>query len=163
MARVGVAGQRRVVDADAIRGVRLVGLTVTPKGDAEGQPLRLGQPSLRHGVETDLRGAYPEGAGISLRPGDVEKVSIAADVISDLELGTSKLLLPAPVVFTAPKVATVSLTDIPDRKDNFVNASFGMKAQLPGAIRAVANILFPLADAGLSPKFLWTFGFERTF
>lgn len=92
-----------------------------------------------------------------------ENVSIAADVITDLELGSSKLLLPAPVVFTAPTVTTVSLTDIPSRKDNFVDASFGMKAQLPGAIRAVANILFPLAEAGLSPKFLWTFGFERTF
>jgi hypothetical protein len=92
-----------------------------------------------------------------------ESVSIAADVITDLELGESKLLLPEPVVFTAPTVTTVSLTDIPNQKDNFVDASFGMKAQLPGDIRAVANILFPLADAGLSPKFLWTFGFERTF
>jgi len=92
-----------------------------------------------------------------------ETVSIAADVISDLELGTSKLILPAPVVFTAPTVTTVALTDVPDRKDNFVNASFGMKAQLPRDVRAVANILFPLADAGLGPRFLWTFGFERTF
>jgi len=92
-----------------------------------------------------------------------DKVSIAADVISDLEMGTSKLVLPAPVVFTAPTVTTVDLTDIPDRKDNFVNASFGMKAQLPGDIRGVANILFPLTNAGLSPKFLWMFGFERTF
>jgi hypothetical protein len=35
--------------------------------------------------------------------------------------------------------------------------------QLPGEYRAVANVLFPLADGGLRPRQLWTLGFERSF
>ena len=92
-----------------------------------------------------------------------EKVSIAADIVTDIAMGDSKLILPAPVVFTAPTVATVDLTDIPDQKDNFIDASFGLKFELPAALRGVTNILFPLSDGGLRPKFLWTVGLERTF
>jgi len=90
-------------------------------------------------------------------------VSIAADLVTDFSMGDSKLVLPEPVVYTSPTVRTVALSDIPDQKDNLMDASFGAKFTLPGEYRAVANILFPLGDGGLRPKFLWTLGFERTF
>lgn len=90
-------------------------------------------------------------------------VSIAADLVTDFAMGDSKLVLPEPVVYTAPSVRTVELTDIPDDKDNQMDASFGLKFTLPGDSRLVSNILFPLAEGGLRPKFLWTFGLERTF
>jgi hypothetical protein len=92
-----------------------------------------------------------------------ERVSIAGEVIGDFALGESKLILPEPVVFTAPTVETVELTDIPDEKDNLLDAAFGAKFLLGADTRGVANILFPLNDGGLRPKFLWTFGLERSF
>jgi len=92
-----------------------------------------------------------------------ERVSIAGELISDFELGESNLILPDPVVFTAPTVATVKLTDIPDQKDNLLDAAFGLKFLLGSDTRGVTNVLFPLNDGGLRPKFLWTIGVERTF
>jgi hypothetical protein len=93
-----------------------------------------------------------------------ERVSLALDLVTGFEMGDSKLILPEPVVFTAPApVTTVQLTDIPDEKDNVMDASFGLKFTLPSDYRVVSNILFPLGDGGLRPKFLWTVGFERTF
>ncbi len=118
-------------------------------------------------------------AGFALRAGNIQnnsllatigfdqlvspKVTIAGEVIGDFMMGQSKLELPKPVVFTSPTVRTVKLTDIPDRKDNIIDASLGLKFTLPNQYRLVTNFLLPLAKAGLQPKFLWTVGFERTF
>ena len=60
-----------------VDGLQLVGLTLFPDQDEEGQPLYLGQASLG-GVETDLRGRYPEQAGIRLEPRGQQEVSISA-------------------------------------------------------------------------------------
>jgi hypothetical protein len=93
-----------------------------------------------------------------------ERVALAIDLVTDFEMGDSKLVLPEPVVYTAPSpVATVELTDIPDKKDNLIDASFGAKFSIPPGYRIVSNILFPLSDGGLRAKFLWTFGIERSF
>jgi len=92
-------------------------------------------------------------------------VSMAVELIGGFEVGESKLVLPAPAIFTAPDPTPVviDLTDIPDKKDNLLDASFGLKFALGSDFRAVSNILFPLNDGGLRPKFLWTAGLERTF
>jgi hypothetical protein len=92
-----------------------------------------------------------------------ERVSIAAELIGDFEMGDPQIILPEPVVFTAPTVRTVELTDIPDDKDNRMDAAFGLKFLLGSGTRGVTNILFPLNEGGLRPKFLWTVGIERTF
>ena len=118
-------------------------------------------------------------AGVALRSGNSQNnsmlatlgfdqlvspsVSIAGELIGDFTMGASKLTLPEPVVFTAPTVETVNLTDIPGGKDDILDASFGLKVTLPSDYRVVGNLLFPLKDAGLAPKFLWTLGVERTF
>jgi len=93
------------------------------------------------------------------------KVSLAAELITDLEVGESRLTLPEPVIFTAPDPTpvTLSLSDIPDRKDNLVDASFGFKFSLTSDFRAISNVLVPLSEGGIRPKFLWTVGLERTF
>jgi hypothetical protein len=92
-----------------------------------------------------------------------DQMSIAAELIGDFEMGDPQLILPQPVVFTAPTVETVDLTDIPDEKDNRMDAAFGIKFLLGSSMRGITNILFPLNDGGLRPKFLWTVGIERTF
>lgn len=89
--------------------------------------------------------------------------TLAVDLVTDIQLGESKLVLPAPAVYTAPVTRTITLTDIPDRKDNGLDFSFGAKLQTASGYRIVANALFPLADAGMTPKALWTLGVERSF
>jgi len=90
--------------------------------------------------------------------------TLAVDLVSSFETADSKLTLPEPVVFTAGgPVQEIQLTDIPHRKDNFVDASFGMKFSPGGANRVVTNVLFPLVESGVRPSVMWTLGFERTF
>jgi hypothetical protein len=89
-----------------------------------------------------------------------EQVTLAAELMTNLEVGESKLTLPEPVVFTTPDVVQLPLTDIPDRNDNFVDAAIGAKIQAGTQLRLVTNIVVPLAKAGLRPGVTWTVGFE---
>ena len=59
-------------------GLQLVGLTLARERGDVGQPLALGQASLG-GVETDLRGAYPEEAGVELFSGQSHAVRLAGE------------------------------------------------------------------------------------
>jgi DNA-binding NtrC family response regulator/HAMP domain-containing protein len=61
--------------------VRLVGMSLEGAEVGSVEPLSLGKPS-RDGVLTDLRGAYPQDAGLELAPGAVAKVTIPEDVES---------------------------------------------------------------------------------
>jgi hypothetical protein len=92
-----------------------------------------------------------------------EQVTFAAELVGSFETGDSKLLLPEPVVFTSPTVETLELTDIPDKNDNFVDASVGAKIQAGQSFRIVTNVLIPLANAGMRPTVGWTVGLERVF
>jgi hypothetical protein len=60
-------------------------------------------------------------------------------------------------------VRTVQLTEIPERKDHIMQASFGAKFSPATDFRFIANVLFPLTNAGVSPTAVWTVGLERTF
>ena len=61
----------------ALRGndLRLVGISLEGVEPGRIEPVSLGEPS-RQGVLTDLRGPYPQDAGIELAPGAVAKVAI---------------------------------------------------------------------------------------
>lgn len=91
------------------------------------------------------------------------RATLAVDLVASYETAASKLYLPPPEVYTAPVVRTVPLSNIPDQKDNLVDASFGAKFVLPGEYRLITNLLIPLAKGGMRPKFMWTAGLERTF
>lgn len=90
-------------------------------------------------------------------------VTLAADVITDIQVGDSKLVLPQPVVYDEPVRRRVDLTEIPDMRDNLVDASVGLKSQFAGDYRAVTNLLLPLNVGGMRPRFVWTIGVERSF
>jgi hypothetical protein len=89
--------------------------------------------------------------------------TLAVDVVSELQVGESKLRLPGPVTYTVPFRRTVDLTDIPNERDDLINASFGFKFMTGSGIIVVANSLWPLNRGGLRPNVLWTAGLEYNF
>lgn len=89
-------------------------------------------------------------------------VTIAADVLTEWEVGDSKLKLPGPVSFVFPYERTIDPTDIPSKRDNKANASLGFKF-LTGGPTIVTNALIPLLRGGLQPNVVWTGGLEFNF
>ncbi|HEU4420294.1 MAG TPA: sigma 54-interacting transcriptional regulator [Planctomycetota bacterium] len=75
-----LARELRALSVGAERGVdlRLVGLSLEGAQPGQIEPLLLGTPS-QDGVLTDLRGPYPQDAGIELAPGATAKVDIPAN------------------------------------------------------------------------------------
>lgn len=92
-----------------------------------------------------------------------DRVTLAADLVSELQVGDSKLQLPAPVHYDAPYARTVLPTDIPDMRDDLVDGSFGIKYQTLEKVTVVANATFPLNKGGLRPGVTYTVGLEYTF
>ena len=92
-----------------------------------------------------------------------ERVTMAADLVSELQVRDSKLTLPAPVHYDAPFQRTVRVTDIPDSRDDIVNGSFGFKMAPAKNVTLVLNSLFPLNRGGLRSDLIYTFGVEYNF
>lgn len=162
-------------------GFALVGDVRLPTGDSANF-LGSGATSVRVlGVLTGRSGSFAPhlNGGYAFRSGNnqnnsvigtigfdqlfSQSVTLAVDVITDFQTGTSKLVLPAPVVFEQPVRRRVNLTDIPDSRDNIVDAAVGLKTQFAGDYRAITNLLLPLNVGGMRPRFVWTMGVERSF
>jgi hypothetical protein len=92
-----------------------------------------------------------------------ENVTLAADLVTELQVGDSKLHLPAPVNYEAPFRRTVIPTNIPEIRDDIVNGSFGFKITPARNTTAVLNALFPLNRGGLRANLVYTAGIEYTF
>jgi hypothetical protein len=92
-----------------------------------------------------------------------EHVTIAADLVSELQVGDSKLELPGEVTFETPFFRTIRPTTIPDRRDDLINGSLGFKFTLPKGFTAVANALVPLNRGGMRPDIIYTTGVELNF
>lgn len=90
-------------------------------------------------------------------------VTLAADLVSELQVGRSKLILPTPVRYDAPFQRTIAPTTIPDIRDNNVNGSFGFKFTAPGAFTVVTNALIPLNRDGLRSNLILTGAVEYSF
>jgi hypothetical protein len=88
--------------------------------------------------------------------------TFAGEVISEWEVGDSKLVLPGAVHYTIPYERTVEPTTIPNKRDNRANASIGFKFRA-GAPTLVTNALIPLIRGGLQPNVVWTTGVEFNF
>ncbi len=75
--QVELTGDLRAVTLGCIGNpdVRLVGMSLEGSEEGSVEPLSLGKPS-QDGVLTDLRGPYPQDAGVELAPGSVAKVTI---------------------------------------------------------------------------------------
>lgn len=118
-------------------------------------------------------------AGVALRSSDDQTNAILAtagfdhllvpwatfafDVISEWQMGDAKLTLPSPVQFTKPFERTIYPSNIPDRRDDLLNASVGAKLASSKGITFIANALLPLNRGGLRASTLWMLGAEYGF
>jgi hypothetical protein len=89
--------------------------------------------------------------------------TLAVDLVSELQVGDSKLRLPGPVTYEEPFRRTIDVTNIPNERDDVINGSFGFKFTTHSGITLVANTLWPLNHGGLRPNVLWTAGLEYNF
>jgi hypothetical protein len=89
--------------------------------------------------------------------------TLAADLISEFPIGSSEIPVPEDAVLEEPFRRTIRTSSIPDRRDDIINASLGLKLTIPRAVTFVANGAFPLNRGGMRPDVLWTVGAEYTF
>ena len=89
--------------------------------------------------------------------------TMAVDLVSELQVGESKLQLPGPVTYDLPFRRTIDVTNIPNERDDLINGSFGFKFTTHAGITLVGNTLVPLNRGGLRPNVLWTAGLEYNF
>jgi hypothetical protein len=92
-----------------------------------------------------------------------ERFTLAADLVSELQVGDSKLNLPGDVTFEAPFRRSLDPTNIPDIRDDIVNGSFGVKIAPARSLVFVLNTLFPLNRGGMRPNLVYTGGVEYAF
>jgi hypothetical protein len=90
-------------------------------------------------------------------------ITLAADLVSELQVGDSELELPSPVHYELPFVRTLVPTDIPDVRDDVVNGSFGFKFSASRNLTAVVNALVPLNRGGVRADMTYTVGVEYGF
>lgn len=177
-----IEGHLKINVAQSARiGVALLGYARFPTGDEQnllgagrfsGRALgvvsaRLGgfSPHLNLGITVrdapELNNSLEANGGFDalLSPSN----TLALDLLSTWQVGPSKVDVPPPVVYQAPALHTVEVTNIPSRRDNFLSLSLGFKLRTRGGFQFVTNALFPLLDSGLQPTVMWTGGLEYVF
>jgi hypothetical protein len=89
--------------------------------------------------------------------------TLAVDLISQLQVGDSPLQVPAPVFIQSPYVRTITPSSIPDRRDDLVDGSVGVKLTTAQGLTVIGNTQWPLNRGGLRPDLIWTVGLEYNF
>lgn len=89
--------------------------------------------------------------------------TIAADVVTQFQVGENKIRVPGTVTYDVPFVRTVEPTNIPNQRDDLINASFGFKFLTGSGVTIVTNALLPFNEGGLRPNLMWTAGLEYNF
>ncbi|MBI1723528.1 MAG: hypothetical protein HYR48_06445 [Gemmatimonadetes bacterium] len=89
--------------------------------------------------------------------------TLAVDLVSQLQVGDGKLVVPGTVTIERPFRRTVRPSTIPDSRDDLVNGSFGFKFTTGPGPTIVANTIWPLNRGGLRANVLWTLGLEYNF
>lgn len=92
-----------------------------------------------------------------------DPVTLALDLVTELQVGNSLLPLPGIVTYDSPFRRTLNPTNIPEMRDDIINGSFGFKIAAARKTTIVLNTLFPLNRGGLRPNIVYTAGIEYTF
>jgi hypothetical protein len=90
-------------------------------------------------------------------------VTLAADLIAQMQVGNSRLVVPGPVTYDQPFKRTVNTSDIPNIRDDLINGSLGFKWTLREGPTVIANLMVPLNRGGLRTDELYTVGLEYGF
>ena len=78
------------------------------------------------------------------------RITMGFDLLSDWQVGASKLVVPPPVQYQAPYPHQQIVSNIPNQKDNYASASVGFKFTTQRGIVIVTNALFPLRNSACS-------------
>ena len=89
--------------------------------------------------------------------------TVAADLLMSFQVGDTKQTLPGDLVYTTPINRRVPSTSVPNRSEDLVNLSLGMKFRVRGGSILVINGIAPLKESGMQPDFIWTAGIEGAF
>jgi hypothetical protein len=89
--------------------------------------------------------------------------TLAVDLLSQLQVGDSPFVVPRPVEIEAPYRRTIIPTVIPDRRDDLVDGSIGLKLTAAPGLTVLANTAWPLNRGGLRADLIWTVGLEYNF
>lgn len=168
-------GQSQRLGAALLADVRF------PTGDEE-QLLGLGETSIRAlAIGSAQFGPFSPhlNAGYIARTGEsdtdailatigfdnltAEWATIAVDVVTEWQIGDQPLVLPGDIEWTTPFTRRIPSSNIPNRKNNLINASVGVKFNVRGGTVVVLNGIAPLRKVGLQPDFIWTAGIEGAF
>lgn len=98
-------------------------------------------------------------AGLDARV--LPRVTLAAEVTTQWQVGSEKIPLPAAASFTDG--ASIARTNIPDMRDDIVNGSFGMKLLVTDALTLVTSALVPFTDGGVRTGTVWSVGVQSNF
>ena len=125
-------------------------------------------PHVNFGYAYHARNARSSGNDAVLVTGGFDqlvsdRVTIAGDVVSELQVGQSRLQLPGPVTYDAPYHRVIDPTTIPNMRDDVFNGSFGARVQLWPGWTFVGNALVPLNHGGMRSDLVYTTGLEVTF
>jgi hypothetical protein len=89
--------------------------------------------------------------------------TVAADVISEWQLGANRITLPGTIEYVTPFARSYPATSIPNKRQNVLNMSMGAKFTVRGGTVIVLNAIVPVNKTGLQPGMAWTAGLEYTF
>jgi hypothetical protein len=92
-----------------------------------------------------------------------EWATVAADLISEWQVGANQISLPGEIHYVTPFDRTYAATSIPTMRQDVMNLSVGAKLMVRGGTVIVVNGLVPINRAGLQPGIAWTAGLEYTF
>jgi hypothetical protein len=178
---VAVRTKINLSPTNARTGFALLGDVRLPTGE-EDDFLGSGSTSTRiMGIMSGRFGAFAPhaNAGAAIRGGDDQTNAVLAtagfdqlvsswatfafDLISEWQMGDSPLALPAPVSFDQPFKRTIPPSNIPDRRDDLLNASVGAKLASRKGMTVIVNALVPLNRGGIRATTLWTAGIEYGF
>jgi hypothetical protein len=89
--------------------------------------------------------------------------TVAADLLGSWQVGETKQTLPGDLIYTTPLDRRIQSTSVPNRSEDLLNLSLGMKFRVRGGAILVVNGIAPLKESGMQPDFIWTAGLEGAF
>jgi hypothetical protein len=123
----------------------------------------LGDFSPHVNVGFSVRNADNQSNSLQLAAGFDQRLSEWSTFVIDL-LGDFKtedsLEFPEPLTFDPPVVRTVDRSNIPNLRDDTIDAAVGFKFRTPGGLILWSNALIALNEGGLRSDVVATFGFQ---